>query len=95
MPLQKSLENKKIIEAEKPHALLPTMGGQTALNMASQLSEQGILEKYGVKLIGASYEAIQKADAALAASIFHFGEIKIEDLKSSLRAEGIPMRMGN
>jgi len=52
----------KIIEAEKPHALLPTMGGQTALNMASQLSEQGILEKFSVKLIGASYEAIQKAE---------------------------------
>ncbi|HEX9757264.1 MAG TPA: carbamoyl-phosphate synthase large subunit [Nitrospiria bacterium] len=53
---------EKIIEAEKPHALLPTMGGQTALNMAFQLSERGILDKYGVKLIGASYEAIQKAE---------------------------------
>jgi len=45
---------EKIIETERPQALLPTMGGQTALNMAFQLSEKGILEKYGVKLIGAS-----------------------------------------
>ncbi len=52
----------RIIEAEKPDSLLPTMGGQTALNLAKALAEQGILEKYGVRLIGASLEAINKAE---------------------------------
>ena len=53
---------ERIIEREKPDALLPTMGGQTALNVTVGLHQQGILEKYNVKLIGASYEAIQKAE---------------------------------
>nr|MDJ0841033.1 carbamoyl-phosphate synthase large subunit [Acidobacteriota bacterium] len=48
----------KIIEKERPDALLPTMGGQTGLNLSLALHEQGILERYGVKLIGASVEAI-------------------------------------
>jgi carbamoyl-phosphate synthase large subunit len=52
----------QIIERERPDALLPTMGGQTALNLAKALAEQGILEKYGVKLIGASLNAINKAE---------------------------------
>jgi carbamoyl-phosphate synthase large subunit len=52
----------KVIEAERPDALLPTVGGQTALNLAVRLSETGILDRYGVKLIGASVEAIQKAE---------------------------------
>ncbi|MBX7114793.1 MAG: carbamoyl-phosphate synthase large subunit [Myxococcaceae bacterium] len=51
-----------IIKVEKPDALLPTMGGQTALNLAKALAEQGILEKHGVELIGASLEAINKAE---------------------------------
>ena len=51
-----------IIKRERPDALLPTMGGQTALNVASQLSESGVLERYGVKMIGANYEAIRKAE---------------------------------
>src|SRR6476620_7002594 len=51
-----------IIAAERPQALLPTMGGQTALNLAKALAEQGILEKYGVRLIGAKLEAINKAE---------------------------------
>ncbi len=51
-----------IIKAEKPDALLPTMGGQTALNLAKALAEQGILAKHGVELIGASLEAINKAE---------------------------------
>lgn len=51
-----------IIAKEKPDALLPTLGGQTALNMAMQLHESGILEKYGVELIGANAEAIQKGE---------------------------------
>ncbi|CUS83335.1 Carbamoyl-phosphate synthase L chain, ATP binding domain, partial [Candidatus Kryptonium thompsonii] len=53
---------EEIIKKEKPDALLPTLGGQTALNLAVQLHELGILEKYGVKLIGSSIEAIKKAE---------------------------------
>jgi carbamoyl-phosphate synthase large subunit len=53
---------EKVIAAERPDALLPTLGGQTALNLAKALHEAGILERYGVKLIGASYEAIQKGE---------------------------------
>ncbi len=51
-----------IIEKERPDAVLPTMGGQTALNCALALSDNGVLEKYGVELIGANYEAIHKAE---------------------------------
>jgi carbamoyl-phosphate synthase large subunit len=53
----------KIIEIERPDALLPTLGGQTALNLAVALSEDGTLEKYGVELIGANYAAIHRAEA--------------------------------
>ncbi len=52
----------KIIAAERPDACLPTMGGQTALNMAHTLAEDGTFERYGVELIGASREAIAKAE---------------------------------
>ncbi len=51
-----------IIAKERPDALLPTMGGQTALNCALDLAKHGILEKYGVEMIGASREAIDKAE---------------------------------
>lgn len=51
-----------IIKKERPDALLPTMGGQTALNLAVELSEMGILNKYGVELIGAKLGAIKKAE---------------------------------
>jgi carbamoyl-phosphate synthase large subunit len=51
-----------IIEKERPDAILPTMGGQTALNLAVKLAEQGILEKYNVELIGARLPAIKKAE---------------------------------
>ena len=51
-----------IIEKERPDAILPTMGGQTALNLAVKLSETGVLEKYGVELIGARLHAIKKAE---------------------------------
>ena len=54
---------EKIIEKERPDALLPTMGGQTALNCALDLAKHGVLEKYGVELIGANAAAIEKADA--------------------------------
>ena len=52
----------KIIERERPDALLPTMGGQTALNVAMALARDGTLERFGVELIGASPEAIAKAE---------------------------------
>ncbi len=52
----------KIIEAERPDALLPTMGGQTALNTALALEKRGILKKFGVELIGANGDAIDKAE---------------------------------
>jgi carbamoyl-phosphate synthase large subunit len=52
----------KIIEKERPDALLPTMGGQTALNCALSLRRLGVLEKFGVKMIGATAEAIDKAE---------------------------------
>jgi carbamoyl-phosphate synthase large subunit len=52
-----------IIEKERPDALLPTMGGQTALNLAVALTEQGVLERFGVELIGAKIDAIQKAES--------------------------------
>jgi carbamoyl-phosphate synthase large subunit len=51
-----------ILKREHPDALLPTMGGQTALNVTMELVKRGILEKHGVQLIGASYESIQKAE---------------------------------
>lgn len=56
---------EKIIEKERPDALLPTMGGQTALNCALDLVREGVLEKYGVELIGANAEAIDKAEDRL------------------------------
>ncbi len=52
----------KIVEKERPDALLPTMGGQTALNCALSLRKMGVLEKYGVEMIGATAEAIDKAE---------------------------------
>jgi len=52
----------RIIEKERPDALLPTMGGQTALNCALDLAREGVLEKFGVQMIGASREAIDKAE---------------------------------
>jgi carbamoyl-phosphate synthase large subunit len=52
----------QVIERERPDALLPTMGGQTALNVAMALSERGVLEKYDVELIGADARAIQLAE---------------------------------
>ncbi|MDD5300738.1 MAG: carbamoyl-phosphate synthase large subunit [Gallionella sp.] len=53
---------EKIIAKEKPDAILPTMGGQTALNCALDLAKHGVLEKYGVEMIGASREAIDMAE---------------------------------
>jgi carbamoyl-phosphate synthase large subunit len=56
---------EKIIAKERPDAMLPTMGGQTALNLAVTLAKNGVLDKYGVELIGAKLEAIEKAEDRL------------------------------
>ena len=56
---------EKVIAKEQPDALLPTMGGQTALNVAVSLAKSGVLEKYGVELIGAKLPAIEKAEDRL------------------------------
>ncbi len=53
---------EKIIKKERPDALLSTLGGQTALNVSKELYELGILDKYGVELLGANYEAIKKGE---------------------------------
>ena len=53
---------RQVIERERPDALLPTLGGQTALNLAKALSEDGTLEAHGVELIGADYDAIHRAE---------------------------------
>src|SRR6201992_566623 len=53
---------EKVIAIERPDALLATLGGQTALNLAVSLHERGVLEKYGVELIGADIEAIQRGE---------------------------------
>jgi carbamoyl-phosphate synthase large subunit len=53
---------EKIIQKERPDALLPTLGGQTALNLAIDLAERGVLDRYGVEMIGAQLESIKKAE---------------------------------
>ena len=55
-----------VIERERPEALLPTLGGQTALNLAVELHEEGVLDRYGVELLGASVDAIRRAEDRLA-----------------------------
>ncbi len=78
----------KIIEKERPDALLPTMGGQTALNCALSLRKMGVLEQFGVKMIGADAEAIDKAeDRELFRAAMH--KIGLETPKSML-AHDIP-----
>src|SRR5712671_7807599 len=54
---------ERIIERERPDAILPTMGGQTALNNSVALAESGVLERYGVELIGAKLDAIRRAES--------------------------------
>ena len=56
---------EKIIAKERPDAVLPTMGGQTALNCALDLHKHGVLAKYGVEMIGANEKAIEKAEDRL------------------------------
>jgi len=88
----------KIIEKERPDALLPTVGGQTALNLAIELAETGVLEKFGVELIGAKLEAIKKAEDR---DLFKHAMIKIglevpdSDVAHSLEeADQIRQRIG-
>jgi carbamoyl-phosphate synthase large subunit len=91
---------EKIIAKERPDALLPTMGGQTALNVAMKLADTGVLEKYGVELIGANRDAIDKAEDRLR---FRDAMTKIgletpksmlvksmDDAKAALAAVGLP-----
>jgi carbamoyl-phosphate synthase large subunit len=91
---------EKIIAKERPDALLPTMGGQTALNVAMKLADTGVLEKYGVELIGANRNAIDKAEDRLR---FRDAMTKIgletpksmlvksmDDAKAALAAVGLP-----
>ncbi|MCM8757072.1 MAG: carbamoyl-phosphate synthase large subunit, partial [Candidatus Omnitrophica bacterium] len=69
---------KKIIEKERPDALLPNLGGQTGLNLSSQLASSGILEKYGVKVIGVNVDAINRGEDRIA-------------FKETMNRLGIPM----
>jgi carbamoyl-phosphate synthase large subunit len=61
-PITPAVVVAKILEKERPDALLPTMGGQTALNTALALAEDGTLDRLGIELIGANREAIEKAE---------------------------------
>lgn len=79
---------EKIILKEKPDALLPTLGGQTALNLSMKLNSQGILEKYNVEMIGAKPEAIEKGEAR---EIFKQAMLKIGmDVARSATINNLP-----
>src|SRR5688572_26235751 len=82
---------EKIIARERPDALLPTVGGQTALNLAVQLDELGVLKKYGVELIGAQIPAIKVAEDRL---LFRnaMKEIFFEVSESRLDLHSFPTR---
>lgn len=92
---------EKIIAKEKPDALLPTLGGQTALNTAMKLKESGVLDKYNVKMIGADHNAIKKAEDR---DCFKNAMLKIgldlpeskmaynmEEAKSAMKKIGLPV----
>jgi len=68
----------EIVELERPDALLPTLGGQTALNLAVELHEAGVLDRFGVELIGAGVESIRRAEDRLA-------------FRETMRAAGLPV----
>src|SRR3989441_4701547 len=90
----------KIIERERPQALLPTLGGQTALNLAVALSDDGTLERFGVQLIGAKIPAIRKAEdrelfkraiEGIGLTLPRSGYARtIDDAKSIVRTTGYP-----
>ncbi len=71
----------KIIEKERPDSILPTLGGQTALNLTLELHENGVLQKYGLKILGANVDAIKKAEDR-------------EYFKKSMEKIGIPVLQG-
>ena len=76
----------EIIKKEKPDAILPTVGGQTGLNLSMDLSKEGVLDKFNVQLIGAQVEAIDKAEDRLNRDCERFemkcdGEIKINPVE--------------
>jgi len=89
---------EQIIARERPHALLSTMGGQTALNIAVALAESGVLERYGVELIGAKLDAIRKAESRelFKTSMQHIGlEVPASGQAHSLdEAQAIVGRLG-
>ena len=78
----------KVIEEERPDALLPTLGGQTALNLAVALSERGVLDEYGVELIGADYAAIHRADHT-----FAYGRVEAFRTRQSEVKPGLPQSL--
>jgi len=92
---------EKIIAKEKPDALLPTLGGQTALNTAMKLQETGILDKYNVKMIGADHNAIKKAEnrECFKNAILKIGfdlprsemAYNMEDAKKAMKKIGLPV----
>ena len=88
----------KIIEKERPDALLPTVGGQTALNLAIELAESGVLDRYGVELIGAKLAAIKKAEDRdlFKAAMLKIGlEVPASEVVHSLaEAERVRTRLG-
>src|SRR5262245_7049583 len=91
---------EKIIAQEKPDAILPTMGGQTALNCALALAKSGALDRYGVELIGAKAEAIEKAEdrSKFKEAMAHIGletpkshlAHSMEDAEKGLPVVGLP-----
>ena len=92
---------ERIIEAERPDAILPTLGGQTGLNLAVALSEAGVLEKYGVRLLGTPLETIRTAeDRDLFRNFLHdIGEPEpenasvstMEEAREAAREIGLPL----
>ena len=91
-----------MIERERPDALLPTLGGQTALNLAKALHEDGTLERFGVELIGANYDAINRAEdreqfdatmqaAGLRTRAQHDRHDVVEDAERAARDFGLPL----
>ncbi len=91
----------QVIERERPDALLPTLGGQTALNLAKELHEDGTLERYGVELIGAAYDAICRAedrelfDATMRAAGLRTARntiaTSLDEARAALDAFGLPL----
>jgi len=91
----------QVIERERPDALLPTLGGQTALNLAKALHEDGTLERFGVELIGADYDAINRAedreafDATMQAAGLRTARntiaTTVEEARGALESFGLPL----